>query len=51
MSENRNVKELREKASKYRALARQTTDSDDANLIFRLAAELEQQAHDMERGK
>jgi hypothetical protein len=50
MSENGDVKELREKASKYRALARQTTDSDDANRIFQLAAEIEQQARDLERG-
>jgi hypothetical protein len=36
--------ELRGQAKKYRALARASSDDETANHIFRLAAELEQQA-------
>jgi hypothetical protein len=43
------VAELRDKASKYRALARQSNDDKAAQGIFELAAELEQQARDMEK--
>jgi|GraSoiStandDraft_17_1057272.scaffolds.fasta_scaffold3041173_1 hypothetical protein len=46
-----NIKELRDKAAKYRALARQTGDDETANSTFKLAAELERQARDMERGR
>jgi hypothetical protein len=42
--DNRKAQELREKAKRYRAMARQTTDSETATRIFNLAAELEQQA-------
>jgi hypothetical protein len=45
------VKALKEKAAKYRAMARQATDDETANSIFKLAGELEQQARDMEPGK
>jgi hypothetical protein len=43
-------KELRDKAAKYRAIARQTTDDETANSIFKLAAELEQQARALKPG-
>jgi hypothetical protein len=39
--------ELKRKAAKYRAMARQSTDDEDANRLFRLAAELEEQARDL----
>jgi hypothetical protein len=51
MNQNRNVKELRDKAAKYRAIARLTTDETTAKRILELTEELEQQARDMERGK
>jgi len=51
MNQNRNVKELRDKAAKYRAIARLTTDEATARRILELTEELEQQARDMERGK
>jgi hypothetical protein len=44
-------KELRDKAAKYRAMARQSNDDETANAIFQLAAELEQQARDIEQEK
>jgi hypothetical protein len=44
-------KELKAKAAKYRALARKTNDDETANRIFKLAAELEQQARELERGE
>ena len=51
MNQKRNVKELRDKAAKYRAIARLTTDETTADRILELTEELEQQARDMERGK
>ena len=51
MDRKRNVKDLREKAAKYRAIARLTTDQETAKRIFELTEELEQQARDIERGK
>ena len=45
------IAELRSKAAKYRALGRQTTDDETAHEIFTLAAELEQQALDMEQSQ
>jgi hypothetical protein len=51
MNQNRNVKELRDKAAKYRAIARLTTDEATAKSIFEFTEELEQQARDIERGK
>jgi hypothetical protein len=51
MDQTRNVKELRDKAAKYRAIARQTVDSETARKIFELTAELEQQARDMDQEK
>jgi hypothetical protein len=44
-------KELKDKAAKYRAMARQSTDDEIANQIFKLAAELEQQAREIDEGK
>jgi hypothetical protein len=44
------VKELRDEAAKYRAIARRTNDDETANRVFKLAAELEQQARDIEQG-
>jgi hypothetical protein len=49
--DKRKAQELRDKAKRYRSLARQSGDEETANRIFKLAAELEQQAHDMERDK
>jgi hypothetical protein len=43
--------ELRAKAGKYRALARQSNDDEAAQGIFELACELEQQARDMEKAE
>jgi hypothetical protein len=51
MNQNRDVQNLRDKASRYRAIARQTIDPEAARRIFELTEELEQQARDMERGK
>lgn len=51
MNQKRNVKELRDKAAKYRAIARLTTDEATAKSILELTEELESQARDMERGK
>jgi hypothetical protein len=42
-------KELKDKAAKYRAMARQSTDEKTANRIFKLAAELEQQAREIDQ--
>lgn len=46
-----NVKELRDKVAKYRALARMVTDAETQRQILQLTDELEQQARDIERGK
>lgn len=44
-------KELRDKAAKYRAIARLTTDEATAKRILELTEGLESQARGMERGK
>lgn len=44
-----NVRELREKVDKYRALARMVTDEETRRRILELTDELEQQARDIER--
>jgi hypothetical protein len=41
------AQELRDKARRYRAIARQSTDDETANRMFKLAAELEEQARDV----
>jgi hypothetical protein len=46
-----NVRELREKVDKYRALARMVTDEETRRRILELTDELEQQARDIERGR
>jgi cell division protein FtsL len=46
-----NVRELRDKVSKYRALAQEVTDLETKQRILDLTDELEQQARDIERGK
>ena len=46
--DDRKAQELRDKAKRYRALARRTGDDETANRIFKLAAELEQQARGTE---
>jgi hypothetical protein len=51
MNERRNVKELRDKAARYRAIARQAPDPETARRILELTEELEQQARDMERDR
>jgi hypothetical protein len=51
MDQTRDVKELRAKAAKYRAIARQTIDPQAARRILELTQELEQQARDMEQEK
>jgi hypothetical protein len=38
------AQELRDQAKRYRAIARASSDDETANRIFKLAAELEQQA-------
>jgi hypothetical protein len=38
---------LRDKARRYRAIARASSDDETANRIFKQAAELEQQARDV----
>jgi hypothetical protein len=45
--DDRKTQELRDKARRYRAMARQSADDETANRIFKLAAELEQQARDV----
>jgi len=50
MTQKRNVKELSDKAARYRAIARLTTDQETARRILELTDELESQARDMERG-
>ena len=47
----RNVRELREKIAKYRALAHAVSDQVTRERILQLTDELEQQARDIERGK
>jgi hypothetical protein len=49
MSKKQRVAELRAKAAQYRAIARQSDDEDTAHGIFRLAAQLEQQARDLDQ--
>ena len=50
-SKNERVAVLRAKAAKYRSMGRQRTDDKAAHEAFTLAAELEQQARDIEQGK
>jgi hypothetical protein len=42
--DERKAQKLRDQARRYRALARASSDDETANHIFKLAAELEQQA-------
>jgi hypothetical protein len=49
MIKKQRIAELRAEAAKYRAVARQSNDEETAPGIFRLAAQLEQQARDMEQ--
>jgi hypothetical protein len=51
MNKLQRIAELRAKAAKYRAMARQSNDDETAHGIFKLAAELEQQACDMDQKK
>jgi hypothetical protein len=51
MSKKQRVAELRARAAKSRVIARQSNDEEEAHRIFKLAAELEQQARDMEQKK
>jgi hypothetical protein len=51
MSKEQKVAELRAKAAEYRVLARHSNDSKAAPEIFVGAAELEQQARDIELGE
>jgi transcriptional regulator of aromatic amino acid metabolism len=46
-----NVRDLRDKVAKYRALARMVTDEETQRQIVQLSDELEQQARNIERGK
>lgn len=46
-----NVRDLRNKVAKYRALARGVTDAETQRQILQLTDELEQQARNIERGK
>jgi hypothetical protein len=45
--EDGKAQEFRDKAKRYRAMARQSTDDETANCMFKLAAELEEQARDV----
>jgi hypothetical protein len=50
MSKTQDIAELRAKAAKYRAIARQTIDHEQtAREIFLLAAQFELQAREMEQ--
>jgi hypothetical protein len=51
MSKKTILAELRAKAAERRAQARRSDDQEAANEIFKSAAELEQQARDMEQGE
>jgi hypothetical protein len=51
MSKKQDVAGLRAKAARYRAMARQSDDDATAHEIFTLAAELEQQARNIEQGE
>jgi hypothetical protein len=51
MSNKQKAAEFRARATKYRALGRQTNDAKAAKEIFKLAAALERQARDLDRGK
>jgi hypothetical protein len=50
MSKKQSVAELRAKAAKYRAIARQTVNHETAREISLLAAQFELQARDIEEG-
>jgi hypothetical protein len=49
VEDSQHIKRLREKAARYRAIARAMTDSETANQIFKLTEELERQVREMER--
>jgi hypothetical protein len=49
MTEKQRIAELRAEAAKYRAMARQSDDDETAHGIFALAAQIEQQARDIEQ--
>jgi hypothetical protein len=51
MSKEQTTARLRARAAKYRILARASNDDETASAGFKLAAELEQQARDLDRGK
>ena len=42
--DDRKAPALRDQAKRYRAMARRSTDDENANCLFKLAAELEEQA-------
>lgn len=50
-TKHRNARELRDKADKYRFLARLVTDEEIRRQILELTDELEQQARNIERGR
>ena len=45
--DDRQAQELRDQAKTYRAMARQSTNDENASRLFKLAAELEEQARDV----
>jgi hypothetical protein len=45
--DHRKALQLRDQAKRYRATARASTDDKTANRMFKLAAELEEQARDV----
>jgi hypothetical protein len=51
MRSKNEIADLRDKASIYRALARQTLHDEAAHGIFALAAQLEQRARDLKSGE
>lgn len=51
MSKEQEAAKLRAKAAKHRALARASNDDATVHEIFALAAEIEQQARDLDKRK
>ena len=51
MSKKQDIAKLRAKAAKCRATARQCDDMVEAHRTFKVAAKLEKQVRDIERGK
>jgi hypothetical protein len=49
VEQSQHLKRLREKAARYRAIARALADSETANQIFKLTEELEKQVREIER--